>query len=51
MAFQIIWSQQALDDLQAVVLFIAQANPTVAEAFGYRLMAKVDLLIQFKNAK
>jgi plasmid stabilization system protein ParE len=47
MAFQIIWSEQARDDLQAIVLFIAQDNPTVAESFGYRLMSKVDTLAQF----
>lgn len=47
MAFQIIWSEQARDDLQAIVLFIAQDNPTVAESFGYRLMSKVDVLAQF----
>jgi addiction module RelE/StbE family toxin len=47
MAFQIIWSEQARDDLQSIVLFIAQDNPTVAESFGYRLMSKVDVLAQF----
>jgi addiction module RelE/StbE family toxin len=47
MAFQIIWSEQARDDLQSIVLFIAQDNPTVAETFGYRLMSKVDVLAQF----
>jgi len=47
MACQIIWSEQARDDLQAIVLFIAQDNPTVAEAFGVRLMSKVDVLAQF----
>ena len=47
MAFKIIWSAQARDDLQAIVLFIAQDNPTVAESFGYLLMSKVDLLAQF----
>ena len=47
MAFQIIWSEQARDDLQAIVLFIAQDNPTVAESFGYQLMSKVDVLAQF----
>jgi len=46
MAFQIIWSEQARDDLQVVVLFIAQDNPTVAAAFGYELMSKVDVLAQ-----
>lgn len=47
MAFQIIWSEQARDDLQAIVLFIAQDNPIVAESFGYRLMSRVDVLAQF----
>ena len=47
MAFKIIWSQQARDDLQAIVLFIAQDKPTVAESFGYQLMSKVDVLMQF----
>jgi plasmid stabilization system protein ParE len=47
MAFQIIWSEQARDDLQSIVLFIAQDNPAVAESFGYRLMSKVDVLAQF----
>jgi len=47
MAFKIIWSAQARDDLQAIVLFIAQDNSPVAESFGYLLMSKVDLLAQF----
>lgn len=47
MAFQIIWSEQARDDLQALVLFIAQDNPSIAETFGFRLMSKVDALAQF----
>ena len=47
MAFQIIWSEQARDDLQAIVLFIARDNPTVAESFGYQLISKVDVLAQF----
>jgi plasmid stabilization system protein ParE len=47
MAFKIIWSEQARDDLQAIVLFIARDNPNVAESFGYRLISKVDALAQF----
>jgi plasmid stabilization system protein ParE len=47
MAFKIIWSEQARDDLQSIVLFIAQDNPPVAESFGYLLMSKVDVLAQF----
>ena len=47
MAFKIIWSEQARDDLQAIVLFIAQDNSAAAETFGCRLMSKVDVLAQF----
>ena len=47
MAFQIVWSEQARDDLHSIVLFIAQDNPSVAESFGYQLMSKVDVLAQF----
>lgn len=47
MAFKIIWSEQARDDLQSIVLFIARDNPGVAESFAYRLMSKVDALAQF----
>ncbi len=47
MAHQIIWSLQARDDLREIVAYIAADNPTVAESFGYQLMAKVDLLAKF----
>jgi toxin ParE1/3/4 len=47
MAFKIIWSEQARDDLQSIVLFIAEDNPKVAESFGCLLMSKVDVLAQF----
>jgi toxin ParE1/3/4 len=47
MAYKIIWSLQARDDLREVVLFIAAHNPTAAESFGMRLMAKTDSLGSF----
>jgi plasmid stabilization system protein ParE len=47
MAFQIIWSEQARDDLQSIVRFISQDKPAVAASFGYQLMSKVDVLAQF----
>ena len=47
MAFKIVWSRQAREDLRDIVTFIAQDNPAMAESFGYRLMSKVDLLAQF----
>ncbi len=47
MAFKIIWSRQARDDLGDIVTFIARNNRAAAESFGYRLMAKADVLAQF----
>jgi toxin ParE1/3/4 len=47
MAFKIIWSSQAFEDLRDIVTFIAQDNPKVAESYGYQLMSKVDVLAQF----
>jgi len=47
MAFKIIWSRQARDDLRDIVTYIAENNPLIAESFGFRLMSKVDLLAQF----
>jgi toxin ParE1/3/4 len=47
MAFKIVWSRQARDDLRDIVIFIAEHNRPVAESFGFRLISKVDLLAQF----
>ena len=44
MAFQIVWTAQAREDLSSIVRFIAMDNPTAAEAFGYLLISKVELL-------
>jgi len=45
MAFKIIWSRQARDDLRDIVTFIAARNRPLAESFGFRLMAKVDVIL------
>lgn len=47
MAFKIVWSRQARDDLRDIVTFIAANNHPVAESFGFRLMTKVALLAPF----
>ena len=47
MAFKIVWSHQAREDLRDIVLFIAQDNPRIAESFGFLLMSKVDSLADF----
>ncbi len=47
MAFKIVWTEQARDDLGGIVRFIALDNPTVAERFGFQLISKVDNLANF----
>jgi plasmid stabilization system protein ParE len=47
MAFKIIWSRQAREDLRDIVSFIALDNPPIAEKFGFRLMSSVDSLANF----
>ena len=47
MAYKIIWSLQARDDLREIVLFIAAHNVPAAEAFGMKLMTKADMLTDF----
>ena len=47
MAYKIIWSLQARDDLREIVSFIASDNPAVAESFGLQLMTRTDSLANF----
>lgn len=47
MAFKIIWSELACQDLRDIVEFIARDNRQVAEAFGFLLISKVDSLSRF----
>ena len=47
MAYKIIWSLQARDDLREVVSVIAEDNPAVAESFGLQLMTGTDSLARF----
>jgi plasmid stabilization system protein ParE len=51
MAFKIVWSEHARDDLQSIVFFIAQDNPHAAESFGFQLISKVDVLVQFPKLR
>jgi plasmid stabilization system protein ParE len=45
MAFKIVWSELARQDLRDIVEFIARDNPQIAESFGYSLITKVDSLV------
>ena len=47
MAYEIIWSLQARDDLLEIVSFIAADNLAAAQSFGLRLMTRTDSLANF----
>ncbi len=44
MAYKLIWSPAALDDLHDIVVFIGRDNPERAMSFGYELISETDRL-------
>jgi len=44
---QVTWTDQALDDLDAICLFIARDAPRYAELFAERVFRATDRLAQF----
>ncbi len=40
----VIYAPEAERDLDAITAYIAQDNPKAAEQFGYRLIARAELL-------
>ena len=47
MAYKLIWSPAARDDLHDIVVFIARDNPNRAMSFGYELISETDRLLEF----
>ena len=47
MAYTLIWSPEARDDLRDIVRFIARDSRQRAEAFGFRLIRETDKLQNF----
>lgn len=47
MAYKLIWSPAARDDLHDIVVFIARDNPNRAMSFGYELISETDRLREF----
>ena len=47
MAFKLVWSLAARDDLHDIVVFIARDNPNRAMSFGYELISETDRLQGF----
>jgi len=44
MAYKLVWSPAARDDLHDIVVFIARDNPERAMSFGYQLISETDRL-------
>jgi toxin ParE1/3/4 len=47
MAYKLIWSPAARDDLHDIVVFIARDNANRAISFGYELISETDRLQEF----
>ena len=47
MAYKLIWSPTARDDLHDIILFIARDNPNRAMSFGYKLISETDRVQEF----
>jgi len=50
MAYKLIWSPAARDDLHDIVTFIAHDNPNRAMSFGYELISETDRLQDFPES-
>jgi len=50
MAYKLIWSPAARDDLHDIIVFIARDNPNRAMSFGYELISEIDRLAHFPNS-
>jgi toxin ParE1/3/4 len=46
MAFKIIWSEPALDDLRSLTAYIAEDNPLAAERMGSSILGKTRHLAE-----
>jgi plasmid stabilization system protein ParE len=51
MAYKLIWSPAARDDLHDIVIFIAHDNPSRAMSFGYELISETDRLHEFPEGR
>ena len=47
MAYKLIWSPAARDDLHDIVVFIARHDPNRAMSFGYKLISETERLQEF----
>lgn len=50
MAYKLIWSPAARDDVHDIVVFIARDDPDRAMSFGYKLISEIDRLQEFPES-
>jgi plasmid stabilization system protein ParE len=50
MAYTLIWSPAASDDLHDITAFIARDNANRAMSFGYELIAETERLLEFPES-
>ena len=50
MAYKLIWSPAARDDLHDIVVFIARDDSDRAMSFGYELISEIDRLQAFPES-
>jgi len=50
MAYKLVWSPAARDDLHDILVFIARDNPERAMSFGYQLISETDRLQTFPRS-
>ena len=50
MAYKLIWSPAARDDLHDIVVFIAHDDSDRAMSFGYELISEIDRLQEFPES-
>jgi plasmid stabilization system protein ParE len=50
MAYKIIWTERASDDLGALVRYISRHNPDAAQSMGYGIYERVQILAEMPEA-
>jgi|SRR4051812_43716797 toxin ParE1/3/4 len=50
MAYKIVWTERASDDLRAIVRYISRHNPAAAEGVGYGIYNRVQILVEFPES-
>jgi plasmid stabilization system protein ParE len=50
MAYKIIWTERASEDIAAIVRYIARHNQDAASEIGYGIFDRAQILIEFPEA-